>query len=123
MSKIAHMLAGAAGKGPKSHIQLTDHTDISACESLLENYFLLVRPGCQRGPVLLAGAAAVVACGAALPTRLAAAQADFLTSRLASLEERIDGVEDQLELELDHRHAPRPCLLACRLALALRTCG
>lgn len=30
-------------------------------------------------------------------------QADFLTSRLTSLEERIDGVEDQLEIELDHR--------------------
>ena len=44
MSKIASMLAaGAHGGGPKSHAHLTDHTDISACESLLENYFLLAR--------------------------------------------------------------------------------
>ena len=40
MEKVASLLA--AHGGPKSHLKF-DHTDISACESLLENYFLLVR--------------------------------------------------------------------------------
>lgn len=61
MSKIASMLASAGGHaGPKSHINVTDHTDISACESLLENYFLLV--GMPAHLVARPAAAAAAAC-------------------------------------------------------------
>lgn len=37
-----------------------------------------------------------------------ARQVDSLLSRLLSLEERIDGCEDQLNIELDHRSRPAP---------------
>ena len=52
-------------------------------------------------------------------------QADFLTDRLTSLEERIDGVEDQLEIELDHRRNELVALVSacCHLASALSCCG